>query len=680
MNKENDNKRERIGEHKQIVDILVGKLKDECNLIAQIMLKDEKGEELTTDEQLLLINWLPFLGEIGMKAVHAMFSKFKGYEFEQLQLAIERQKVAGYISCLQLKEQGICKMECDAVAKFGSNPSPVLVFIGKDKSSLPEMFRSMNETEQYLVLETKKNQTFRVANFNIYKGVISSRLEFLIGDKAIYSDTISISSGKSRKQFVNKCQEMAGGEKLNLLELEKCLIGIEEVVRNKLDNLSKNTSKQDECPKMTSAEKVEALAFLRDPKILEVIKEDLRKLGHVGEEENKLLIYIICTSRKLKKPLACIVRAASSAGKNMLAGTILDLFPEEEKRVLSRITPNALYYLVQHGLENKILYIAERSGSEESDYPVRTLLSEGRLTVWVPVRNPKTDMLETQRIEVRGPVAYLETSTKAILNDENLTRLFSIFIDESEPQTVLIHEIQRRDKTLAGLIEAEERCRIKRKHQNAQRLLKPINVVMPYAESITFPTHSVRTRRDHEKFLYLIMTVAFLRQYQKEHKLKGDILHVEADVLDYEIAYELSRSVLGQTIDEVSKKSRDLMVIIVDMVRAWFDDKKEQREQADKEQGRIMTNIVFRRADVRKHAKGWSDSAIYSSMRELSRYELLRVVQGGKQGLTFKYTLVGETENVNFAFNKLLTPAQLKASLELEVPSLPEVSQKSYAA
>jgi hypothetical protein len=647
----------------------VGKLKDECPFVAQITLKAERGEELTIDEQLLLINWLPFLGELGIKAVHAIFSRIEGYEFEKLQDEIEHQTADGYISCIKLKKEGVCKFACDAISKFGDNPSPVVVFISKDKSSLPEVFKSMKEIGQYLIFETKKNQTFKVTNFNIYNGIISSRLEFLAGDKAIYTDTISISSGKSRKQFLNKCQEMAGGEKFDLIELEKCLICIEEIVREKIDSISRKTSKQDERPKMTPEERIEALAFLRDPRMFEIIKEDLRKLGHVGEEENKLLIYIICTSRKLKKPLAGIIRASSSAGKNILVGTVLELFPEEEKRVLSRITANALYYLIHHGLENKILYIAERSGSEESDYPIRTLLSEGRLIVWVPVRNPETDMLETQRIEVRGPVAYLETTTKAILNDENLTRLFSIFIDESENQ-----EAQRKDKTLEGLLETEERCRIIRKHQNAQRLLKPINVVIPYAPLITFPTHSVRTRRDHEKFLFLIMTITFIRQFQKQHKVEGNMLYIEADTTDYEFAYELSRSVLGQTIDEVSKRSRDLMVIIVDMVRHWFDDLSEDYELADKDKGRSMTNIIFTRADVRKYAKGWSDTAIYSSMKELARYELLRIIQGGKQGLTFKYTLVGETENVNLSFNKLLTPAQLKAKLEAEGQSFPEVS------
>jgi hypothetical protein len=62
-------------------------------------------------------------------------------------------------------------------------------------------------------------------------------------------------------------------------------------------------------------------------------------------------------------------------------------------------------------------------------------------------------------------------------------------------------------------------------------------------------------------------------------------------------------------------------------------------------------------------------------MKELSRYELLRVVQGGKQGQTYKYTLANESLDVKQPINKLLSPQELE--IRLKAVSSEEVSQKT---
>jgi DNA primase len=50
-------------------------------------------------------------------------------------------------------------------------------------------------------------------------------------------------------------------------------------------------------------------------------------------------------------------------------------------------------------------------------------------------------------------------------------------------------------------------------HRNAQRLLKPVHVVNPYAEQLTFLDDKTRMRRDHMKYLTLIRSIALLHQY-----------------------------------------------------------------------------------------------------------------------------------------------------------------------
>ena len=91
-------------------------------------------------------------------------------------------------------------------------------------------------------------------------------------------------------------------------------------------------------------------------------------------------------------------------------------------------------------------------------------------------------------------------------------------MDESEEQTRRIHERQRLMRTERGLQLRQEADAIARRHWNAQRLLEPLPVVIPYADQLTFPTAWMRTRRDHARFLNLIEVSAFLHQYQRERR------------------------------------------------------------------------------------------------------------------------------------------------------------------
>ena len=52
--------------------------------------------------------------------------------------------------------------------------------------------------------------------------------------------------------------------------------------------------------------------------------------------------------------------------------------------------------------------------------------------------------------------------------------------------------------------------------QNAQRLMRPMGIANPFARDLTFTSGRTRTRRDHEKYLTLIDTIALLHQHQRE--------------------------------------------------------------------------------------------------------------------------------------------------------------------
>jgi len=104
------------------------------------------------------------------------------------------------------------------------------------------------------------------------------------------------------------------------------------------------------------------------------------------------------------------------------------------------------------------------------------------------------------------------------MDEELLNRCIVLTVDEGREQTRAIHERQRQARTLEGVVARQERQRILALHQNAQRLIRPIFVVNPYAAALRFPDHQTRMRRDHTKYLGLIEAVALLHQYQRPMK------------------------------------------------------------------------------------------------------------------------------------------------------------------
>ena len=47
---------------------------------------------------------------------------------------------------------------------------------------------------------------------------------------------------------------------------------------------------------------------------MQAIRDDMHFLGTVGEDDNKVMVYLIGTSRKMDKPLAGIILSQSGAG------------------------------------------------------------------------------------------------------------------------------------------------------------------------------------------------------------------------------------------------------------------------------------------------------------------------------------------------------------------------------
>ncbi len=385
-------------------------------------------------------------------------------------------------------------------------------------------------------------------------------------------------------------------------------------------------------PTMTEAEKEEALAFLTDPALERRIVEDLDAIGLCGEETNKLLGYLVATSRLLDEPLSMVIQSRSGAGKSALQDAVLSLMPPEVVCKYTRITDQALFYREGDSLKHKVLALEEAEGMGGAVYSIRALQSAGEVRILSTGKDPQTGQMVSRETVVEGPVSFLMTTTRPSteVDGELSSRNLFTTVDESRARTEEILRAQRSRWTLEGLQHATARSAIQARHWNAQRLLEPLAVVNRYADQLRFPPDSLRARRDQPKYLAIVAALALLGQKQRpirEITVKGKtVRYVEVTPTDVAVANQLATEALGHSLDELSPPSRKLLDEVRTMVRTRAA-----------ELGVAAADYAFARRDVREWT-GWSDFQIKVHIRELEELEYLWARQG-KRGREYVYEL-----------------------------------------
>jgi hypothetical protein len=123
--------------------------------------------------------------------------------------------------------------------------------------------------------------------------------------------------------------------------------------------------KKAEIKKVLTPEEVRAAqAFLTETNLLERTNEAIGKSGLIGEELNRLLMYLIFTSRKREHPLHIISLGNSGTGKTYLQEKVSELIPEEDKLEITVLSENAFYYFGQRELQHKLILIEDLDGAE----------------------------------------------------------------------------------------------------------------------------------------------------------------------------------------------------------------------------------------------------------------------------------------------------------------------------
>jgi len=357
--------------------------------------------------------------------------------------------------------------------------------------------------------------------------------------------------------------------------------------------------------------------------------------------------------------------------------TIIARMTEEKRVKYSAMKGQSLFYMGETNLQNKILAIAEEGGASNASYSLKLLQSEGEITMASTGKDDSTGNLVTREYKVQGPVMLFLTTTAIDIDEELMNRCLVLSVNESREQTQAIHAAQRAKRTLQGLQNKLEKERVISLHRNAQRLLKPLQIINPYADQLTFLDDKTRTRRDHEKYLTLIDSIALLHQYQREIKTVSyagnEVEYIEVTLSDIETANRLAHDILGRTLDELPPQTRKLLKQIQAMIKRECEAQKIEQ-----------SHFRFSRKTIRDFTQ-WSDGQLKIHCRRLEEMEYLLVHRGGR-GQSIEYELLynGEIEDDQAQLMGLLNPENLtydKEKLGVNdqklVPSQGQVSPKS---
>jgi energy-coupling factor transporter ATP-binding protein EcfA2 len=371
------------------------------------------------------------------------------------------------------------------------------------------------------------------------------------GGELIYCDKLDVWKAKSRQQFLEAVARKTGRPVAELIDsYDTKLVELAEQADAAADAEADAQATEGETDPFqisarelqnTPAEIVEAAKRMAsNPELLVEVYTDMQWLGIEGEYETALTVWLVGVSRVLDTPMAAVVVGPSSTGKSHILNTVAKLFPPEAVLKITDATANSWYYLPSGSLRHRFVIMGERAQSEtpeaiDARKAWRELLADGELTKIVAEKTGYGVI--TRRIYQAGPVAYVESTTRARIFEEDQTRMLVLQTDESETQTRRV--VIRLFRDAIEPVSEQKIAEIIAKHWAYQRMLGQCRVIIPEPLGVklagAMPHARPECRRLVRQVIATMRASAVAHQFQRQRRDDCII----ASKHDYEIAYRL---------------------------------------------------------------------------------------------------------------------------------------------
>jgi DNA primase len=381
----------------------------------------------------------------------------------------------------------------------------------------------------------------------------------------------------------------------------------------------------------------QTIPILKRDNLLKKINQLIGQAGIVGEENSRLLLFLIVISYTNKSPIHGIVQGSSGSGKTHIISKIVDMMPQENVLRFTRITESSLYNYGEFELVKKIVLIEDLDGlKEDALYALRELISNQSLSSLTSIKDKKGNS-KGARKEVKGQFSSLSATTKGELYEDNMNRSFIIAVDESDAQTQKIIDYQ--NNRITGEINPKEEKKAVVAIQEIVRNLKNYEVQNSYANKIQLPNNVRNKRRLNEMFQSVIKQITLLNQHQREFTAEQKLI---TTIEDIENAIEILFESIVLKADELDGS-----------LRQFFEKLKDRFNEQQ-----------FTRFEAME-VTGLKKSQLQVYLNELIKYEYIK--QQGFANKGYKYK-IGYFDN-----NKLIR-SQLKEYFKNQVQQLKTTS------
>ena len=281
------------------------------------------------------------------------------------------------------------------------------------------------------------------------------------------------------------------------------------------------------------------------PRILDLFKADIRRLGIVGEERLAALVYLAATSRLLDRIVSLAAKGPSAVGKSATVDRALRFFPPSAFYQLTALSERGLIF-IDEGMAHRMLVIFEAEGmaGDLQTYLIRSLLSEGRIRYQMASKGEGGEIVG-KLVELEGPTGLIVTTTAVALHPENETRLLSVTATDTPAQTKAV--------LLAIAEERDDEPDLAPWHALQRWLeLGECRVTVPFATRLAYeiPPVAVRLRRDFGALLGLIRAHALLHQGERERDSGRRIV---ATLEDYAVVRDLVVDLVSEGVQATVK-------------------------------------------------------------------------------------------------------------------------------
>ena len=504
-------------------------------------------------------------------------------------------------------------------------------------------------------LDTKNSHflIFRSTTANYYvKGGIRAELDSLRVSLDIEHPTTKRKHRSKPDLYEDKQVGKIASEAADKLDLRPDLLILD---MERLTDLLETYRKEQLQPKeevspaivVPSAVAQKCIDFLSAPNVLPRLNEMIGQAGVVGEELNRLFLFVIAASYKMPHTLHALIQGSSGSGKTHLLIKISSLIPDEDVKRFTRVTDSSFYNYGQYELQNKLICLEDFDGMrEEAQLAFRELQSREMLSSSTSGKDEQGNIRSYERV-VYGPIASLCCTTRGQIYEDNMGRCFLIAVDETSDQTHRIIRFQ--NHKASGKVNVPAQQQATGFIQHCLRMLKPYQVVNPYANQVSLPPEAHKIRRLNELYQSFVGQVTLLNQYRRKQDSQGRLISEKEDL---QIAADIMFESILLKVDELDGSLRHFY----EQLKTYVQSKG----------GSHSDSYAFTQREVRQ-ALHLSKSGLHRFLRTLLQLEYIRPVGG--------YANKGYQYQITYWDNLQALRAKVKRHLQGQLNQLELISQ-----